>query len=114
MLVREVRNAFFLSDCVLTAKSFNIREGEGVIIGRVIEKEVDLSWLMPRLELGINTVLATIDFAMEHIRSYKEDKMVRGRFSVDDSFADIQLTTRPNYGLVGFKTPPDTQMTRHT
>ncbi len=52
-----------------------------------------LEWLLPKLNLGINTALATIDLLIYHRRLYKEDKIVRGRLGADGSLVDIQITT---------------------
>jgi hypothetical protein len=105
--VRPVRNAFYHSDYILTQESFNIRWGEGVNVDNVIDRRVRLDWLVPRLELGVNTALAMFAHVSEHARSYTEDKIVRGRFGPNDSYVDIQLTTHSEYGLRGFKSPPD-------
>jgi hypothetical protein len=84
----------------------NISNGDGVPIENVQSRQVMYSWLMPRLELGINTALATVDFTLSHIRSYDSDKLVSGRFRADGTRVDIQLTTVPDYGLTGFRSPP--------
>jgi hypothetical protein len=107
MYVRPVRNAFYHSDYILSPDSFNIRRGEGVNIDNVIQSRIPLDWLVPRLKLGINTAIAVMELLLENIRSYREDKIVRGRFASDGSWLDIQLTTHPEHGLTGFKTPPD-------
>jgi hypothetical protein len=106
-LVKQVRNAFYHSDYILTNESFNIKHGEPVLIGNVMQHKVPLDWLTPKVELGINTALSVINITMDHIRSYQADKIVKGRFAADGSYEDIQLTVREGYGLVGFKSPPD-------
>ena len=109
MLVREIRNAFYHSSYILRADAMNISDGDGVPIENVQSRQVMYSWLMPRLELGINTALATVDFTLSHIRSYTSDKLVSGRFRPDGTRVDIQLTTTPNYGLTGFRSPPSAE-----
>lgn len=106
MLVKEVRNAFYHSDYILTDDSFNIKQGKGVHIENIITSKVPFQWLFPRIQLGINTALAVINTTIDHIRSYKTDKIVKGRFAHDGSYIDIQLTTNENYGLTGFRSPP--------
>lgn len=107
LVVNEVRNAFFHSDCVLTPESFNIRRGKGVKIGNGIDPKIKLEWLIPRLELGINVGLVFIDFVRSTISSYDANKVVKGRLHGDNSpLVDIELTTTPGYGLQGFKSPP--------
>lgn len=110
MLVKEVRNAFYHSDYILTKESFNIRHGHGVLIGHEITHRVPYEWLFPRIQLGINLVLAVLDRTIQHIQSYKEDKVVKGRFGPGGKYVDIQLTTHPEFGLAGFKSPPDPEM----
>lgn len=103
MLIREVRNAFFHSDYVLTEQTFNIRDGDGVNIERLIQQSVPYDWLLPRLELGINTALVLFDLLVQHARSYTAHKIVRGRFSSDGSYTDLELIATPEYGLTGFR-----------
>jgi len=107
LFVRPVRNAFFHSDYVLSPESFNIRNGEGVEINHRVETRIPLNWLMPRLELGVNTALAIMELLIENIRSYKADKVVMGRVAPDGSYMDCQLTTDPDQGLTGFKSSPN-------
>lgn len=63
MIVKEVRNAFYHSDYILTNESFNIRHGNGVVINGVRENRVPYGWLLPRLQLGINTALTILNQA---------------------------------------------------
>jgi len=107
MLVKEVRNAFYHSDYILTNDRFNIRHGRGVHIGHEIMHSVPYEWLFPRIQLGINTALAILDLTIDHIQSYTEDKVVKGRFAPNGGYIDIQLTTQEGYGLTGFKSPPE-------
>ena len=109
-LVKQVRNAFFHSDYILTNDSFNIKHGEPVKIGDIYQQVIPYSWLMPRLELGINMGLFTINITLDNIRSYKKDKLVKGRLAADGGYIDIQLTVEKGYGLTGFKTPPDEEL----
>ena len=112
MLVKQVRNAFYHSDYILTKDSLNIRHGDGVVIDNMHQHRVPYSWLMPRLQLGINTSLAVLSHTLDSIQSYKADKIVQGRFAADGGWMPIQLTTDPEYGLTGFKSPPDLDSTR--
>lgn len=107
MLVKEVRNAFYHSDYILTPNSFNIRRGRGVHIGNEITTQVPYEWLFPRINLGIGLALAILNLTVAHMRSYKEDKVVQGRITSDGSYSDIQLTVDKDHGLSGFKSPPD-------
>lgn len=105
MLVKEVRNAFFHSSYVLTNDSLNIKRGDGVLIGNLISPKVEYKWLLPRIELGINTVLSLISLMDESRLSYTENKVVMGRIQGDQP-GPIELTTQPGYGIVGFQSPP--------
>lgn len=108
--LRPVRNAFFHSDYILTDDSFNIRWGEGIKIDDVVTNEIELKWLIPRIELGINASLNIIELIIRNIKSYRSDKIIKGRFASDGSVIDIQLTTEKGYGLTGFKSPPDEKL----
>lgn len=106
MYVRPVRNAFYHSDYILSPDSFNIRRGEGVLIEHEVRSKIELNWLLPRLELGINTAVAVIELLLEYIRSYHEDKVIPGRLAQNDAWTDVQLITDPERGLTGFRSPP--------
>jgi len=112
MLVKEVRNAFYHSDYILTNESLNIRYGKGVVIENMRDNRVPYNWLLPRIQLGINTSLAVLNQTMDGIQSYKADKVVHGRFAANGGWLPIQLTTHPEQGLTGFRTPPDENMDR--
>jgi len=105
LLVKEVRNAFFHSDYIIHDKYFHIRRGEGVKIGNLIDPRVELSWLLPRLELGINTALTLINLVMSSIQSYTANKVVMGRIQAGAA-VPVELTVQPGYGLTGFRSPP--------
>ena len=107
MFVRPVRNAFYHSDYILSPESFNIRKGEGVDVGNIVQSKVEYDWLIPRLELGVNTAFAVMELLLEFSRSYRKDRIIQGRFAGDGSWMDIQLTTDADHGLTGFRTPPD-------
>ena len=105
--VKQVRNAFYHSDYIITKDSFNIKHGEPVKIENIFQHTVPLHWLIPKVELGVNTALAVIGLTIDNIKSYKEDKIVKGRFGPGGSVEDIQLTVQKGNGLNGFKSPPD-------
>jgi hypothetical protein len=107
MIVKEVRNAFYHSDYILTNESLNIRHGEGVVINGMRDNRVPYEWLLPRLQLGINTALAVLNLTKDTIRSYRQDQILQGRLGAAGERIIIQLTTHPDFGLTGFKTPPD-------
>jgi hypothetical protein len=60
-----------------------------------------------KVELGFNAALAVIGLTIDNIKSYKEDKIVKGRFGPGGSVEEIQLTVHEGHGLNGFKSPPD-------
>ena len=108
--VKQVRNAFYHSDYIITNDSFNIKHGEPVKIDNVFQHTVPLNWLIPKVELGVNAALSVIGLTIDNIRSYKEDKIVKGRFGHGGKYEDIQLTVHEGYGLNGFKSPPDEEL----
>jgi hypothetical protein len=102
-MVKQVRNAFMHSDYILYEDSFNIRYGEGVIIDEIITREVPFQWLLPRLETGINFVLATLQLVEEFIHSYKEEKIVEARIWPDNKSNKMKLIVDSMGGLKGFR-----------
>jgi len=106
LFIRQVRNAFYHSDYALAAESFNMRHGEPLNLDGMLQKAVPYSWLFPCLELGINCALALLSLLLESARAYTANKVVRGRFTPDDSYTDIELLTDSPYGLHGFRSPP--------
>ncbi len=98
---------FFHSDYILSPQSFNIKRDAGVRIENMIDPKVQLSWLMPRVELGINVGLALVSLVFEYIRSYQQNKIVKGRIQGENNPpVEVELTTNPQYGLTGFRSPP--------
>lgn len=111
--VRQVRNAFYHSDYVLTESSFNICRGQAVAfssgrgsIGRTLEKVLDYSWLQPRIDLGVNTAFALLHLVEEYKHSYQQNKVVTGRLAADGSYIAVELTATHAGGLYGFQCPP--------
>lgn len=105
MLVSQVRNAFFHSDYALTARSINLLNGQFVEIKGIRQQSVPLEWLQPKVNAAINITSHVIDKTIESIRSYKESKIVKGRFGPKDSWMDLELTVDAHWGLTGFKSP---------
>lgn len=103
MLVRPLRNAFFHSDYVLTSDAVNLRNNQFVEIDGICQQSVPLSWLHPKMNLAINIGRHVIDKTIQSIRSYKESKIIKGRFGPNDSWMDIELTVDAKWGLTGFR-----------
>jgi hypothetical protein len=103
MLVRQLRNAFFHSDYVLTANAVNLRNGQFVEIDGIKQKSIPLTWLHPKVNLAINIVRHVIKKTIQSIRAYKEPKIIKGRFGPNDSWMDLELTVNPEWGLTGFR-----------
>jgi hypothetical protein len=103
MWLGGVRNAFFHSAYSLHEDSFIIRRGKGVLIGNMMHHKVDLTWLVPRIQLGINVGLNLLRCVDDGIRSYKENKIVMGRLADPDLPIPIELTADPEFGLTGFR-----------
>ena len=105
MLIREVRNAFFHSDYVIFGDEFRIVRGEGIKIDNVVTKAIKFEWLLPRLQLGINTVLRVIELVRYHQTSYKEVKILPARILQGGGLEDVELIIDNVHGVVGFRTP---------
>jgi len=106
LLVKQVRNAFFHSDYILHDGHFRIAQGERIEIGGTVTRSVPLDWLLPRLELAINTALQLFGLVREHIASYEEPKVVQGRLGPNDAYIDVELLATREHGLYGFQSPP--------
>jgi len=106
ILVKEVRNAFYHSDYVLYEEEFRIIQGEGVKINNMIDRSVKLKWLVPKIELAINSMLVIIQLVQEYIASYTEPKILKGRIGPDGSYEDVELLIENGYGVTGFQSPP--------
>lgn len=104
LLIKEVRNAFYHSDYFLTRDGFVIRGGKGVKRGMETKNNIPLTWLMPRLSLGINTGLAMLDLMAAHRGSYTKNKVVRGRMGGNGEYTDIELLASEEERLTGFQT----------
>jgi hypothetical protein len=107
LVVNQLRNAFFHSDYTLYQGNFRIVRGDGVPIGNTIEKELPPSWLIPRLELGINAAFTLLQLVTKALQSYTKNKIVMGRAHGDDQPpVPVELTVQEGYGLVEFVEPP--------
>lgn len=114
LLLPVVRNAFFHSDYCLHKGEFHIIRGEkdakgrdkGVLIDGAVYKEIPLRWLTPRLNFCVNFILGVLDTLIGESLSYCEDKIVKGRMADDSSYTDVQLLTKKDIGLIGFRVPP--------
>jgi hypothetical protein len=109
ILVREVRNAFYHSEYILTDDSINLMNGQQVDVNGIRTASVPLDWLESKINLAINLCRYVISHTIEEMRSYKADKIIKGRFAANGSWMDIQLLTDEKYGLIGFKSPATMQ-----
>jgi hypothetical protein len=110
MMVRQVRNAFFHSDYTLHDNEFRIEHGEQILIGEVQTSVVPIEWLAPKMEHGINLVLATIELISEFRHSYVQEKRVRARLLANDAEGWVVLTVHPDHGLRGFRGLTDEEL----
>lgn len=106
--IRQVRNAFYHSDYALGTDSLNMRRGEFVNLDGIGSYSIPLSYLLPKLELGINVGLALLGTMLDAGRSYTSNRIVKGRFTSNGSYEDVELTAGPS-GLTGFRSPPEGQ-----
>ena len=101
LLIKQVRNAFFHSDYTLFEDTFRIVKGQGINIDGIITSEIPLEWLIRRIEVAINTALQLINLLLGYRKSYKNEKIVRGRMQ-DPDYCDITLVVNEG-GLSGFR-----------
>ncbi|KAA0228238.1 hypothetical protein FCG40_03115 [Fimbriimonadia bacterium ATM] len=115
-LIRPVRNGFFHSQYTLFDDEFRLTNapplsGKGLKIGYVDETGapyntqtsiVPFEWLVPRIQLAINTALAVMNLVTESRRSYRECKKVQGRMGHDGGYVELTLLADEN-GLYGFQ-----------
>jgi hypothetical protein len=102
---RQVRNAFMHSDYVLTPDSFNIRDGEPVLVNGSSTHRVPMEWLLAKVEAGINLALFLLHLRIKHIRSYSESKELTGRVGPNGEHLPVKLLASPERGLYGFSSP---------
>lgn len=101
MLVKEVRNAFFHSDYALYENEFRIINGKGVTINNITSNAIPFEWLLKRIELTINVVLYLLYKIDEYRKSYREEKVIKGRI-FGEEYGDVRLTI-DEHGLRGFR-----------
>ena len=112
--IRQVRNGFFHSQYTLAGDEFrltNLPMLSGVRVRYVqesgtsydeITKSVRIDWLVPRIQLAVNTALAVINLVNESMRCYTESKLIQGRMGPDESYVELTLLANKN-GLYGFE-----------
>ncbi len=100
MFNEEIRNAFFHSDYVLYKDEFRIRHGRF--------KSIKISELQDVINSGVRFFQAFLYVWTHHRLSYKESKVVRGRFGPNEAPEDIELLVHPTAGVYGFRRPPGT------
>jgi hypothetical protein len=103
ILVRQVRNAFFHSDYILYESMFRIKRGQGLALDGYVTREIPLVWLVPRMETAVNLLFFVVDLLQQHTTSYQQPKRIKGRFTTDGSYGDLELIVKEGYGLVGFR-----------
>jgi hypothetical protein len=109
---RQVRNAFFHSDYVLSPTSFNIRHGEPAYVDGAMTRTVPYGWLGPRLELGINFVINLLNVRRAHMARYSSSKVVQGRFGPNGEWTEVEILADSRRRLYGFASPPRTRERR--
>lgn len=105
VLLKPVRNAFFHSQYVITPTHFNYG-GPSLEVDGVLTTALPWGWLAPRLDRGIELAGTVQELTIAHALSYRENKVVAGRFAADGSVVPVELLTDPVGGLKGFRSPP--------
>lgn len=100
LLVKQVRNAVYHSDYCIYQDKFRIIRGMGVDINGIIEHEIPLEWLLRKIEVAINVMLQILNLIMSYRKSYKKEKIIKGRMEAHN-YCDVKLLVDDG-GLVGF------------
>src|ERR1700680_2342173 len=102
-----IRNAFFHSNYTLYENEFGIVRGKGMNVGGIIPPAIPIQTeVAPRIDGALQFFQAFSMVWRGAIESYKENRVVKGRFNPDGSYCDMELTTEEGYGLTGFRSPP--------
>jgi len=114
-MIRQVRNGFFHSQYALFNEDFRLTNvsplsGKGPTIGYVDEAGapyfmqtsiIPFEWLVPRIQLAVNTVLTVMNLVGESRLSYKEPKKIQGRIGHGGGYVELTLLAN-EHGLYGF------------
>jgi len=98
----NVRNAFFHSDYIIHQDEFRSREAWLLQKDGTYSPSLKLVELMELINRGILFYQVFMATFIGHIRSYKADKEVKGRFGQNGEVVSITLTASKD-GLYGFK-----------
>ena len=96
-----VRNAFFHSDYILYKDEFRSREGHLAKDGRA-RGSLKLDEVGELINRGLVFYEGFLAVWREHRRSYKETKIIEGRFRSDGGLMPLRLLVDPKHGVYGF------------
>jgi hypothetical protein len=94
-----VRNAFFHSDYILYKDEFRSREAA---LGTQGRHSLTLQELGDIINRGLGFYEAFMQVWRDHKCSYKESKIVEGRFRADGGLMPLRLLVHPTHGVYGF------------
>jgi len=99
----SVRNAFFHSDYILHDAEFRSRESHFLQINGTYSQSLSLDRLADKINRAVIFYVTFMSVFVSHKESYRENKMVRGRFASDGSVIPVELLANRSNGLYGFR-----------
>jgi hypothetical protein len=98
-----VRNAFFHSDYILHGDEFRSREARFIDENNVRTSALKLPLILDLINRSTSFFHDFMTVYVAHRLSYKESKVVRGRFGPGGTYEDITLLVHPTGGVYGFR-----------
>lgn len=102
MFNEEIRNAFFHSDYTIFQDEFRSRNAQFCDQNKITHS-IKLNKLVELINRGIAFFQNFMSVYGEHILSYKESKIIPGRFGSDGSIVPIELIVDPEHGIHRFR-----------
>ena len=99
----EIRNAFYHSDYTIYANEFRCRKKFSTW---KLPTSVPLADLMKKIQDCIDFYLTFMRLYDDHRKSYKEPKIIKGRFAADGGWLDLEILVQEGIGVTGFQSPP--------
>lgn len=114
MFDSDIRNSFFHADYVLHGGEYRTRNGS-FRRGKHVSSALDVNDLMAVVESGVGFYAAFMTVYLDHVRSYKQPKIVKGRLhGAENPPIDVELMVDPGRGVCGFRSPSPRIQTTHS
>jgi len=98
-----VRHAFFHSDYILHGDEFRSREARFIDEDNIRTSALKLPVILELINRSASFFHDFMTVYVAHRLSYKESKVVRGRFGPGGAYEDITLLVHPTGGVYGFR-----------